>query len=65
MMAKNTRGLEPEKSKYQLIYNNSEGIDRIILDCDKISEIFDYMYIYADGKYLYRYSLKMNGKRLD
>ena len=51
--------------KYQIIYNDRLGIDRIALDCDKMSEIFDWMYVNADGKYLYRFSLKMDGKVLE
>ena len=54
-----------KKKKYQLIYNNEKGINRIVVDCDKICEVFDWMYVNTAGKYLYRFSLKMDGKVLE
>ena len=52
--------------KYQLKHNDKNGIDWIVLECDKISEIFEKIYVEGySANFIDNLSVWMDGKVLE
>ena len=61
-MVKNKKKMK----KYQLKHNDKNGIDWIVLECDKISEIFEKIYVEGySANFIGNLSVWMDGKVLE